>query len=77
MAVLLLVSWLASSSPVHSSKRLEANISLLAPTLLLEFSVCLMPKSVVIYSAGLLPFDVHCLKMGDEFSHFIFSGFDA
>ena len=58
-------------------KRLEANISLSAPTHLLEVSVFLLPTSVAIHSAGLLPFDVHSLKMGDEFSHFIFSSFDA
>jgi len=63
--------------PSSFFKRLEANTSLLAPTVLLEVSVCLLPTSAAIYSAGLTPFDVQCLKMGDEFSYFIFSSFDA
>jgi hypothetical protein len=58
-------------------KRLETNTSLVAPTVLLEVSACFLPTSVVIHSSGLLPFDGHSLKMGDEFSHFIFSSFDA
>jgi hypothetical protein len=46
-------------------KRLEANISLLAATLLLAVSVCFLPTSVLMHSSGRLPFDVHSLEMGD------------
>jgi hypothetical protein len=52
-------------------QRLQANISLLAPTLLLEVILCFLPTSVVIYSSGLLPSDVPCL------SRFIFGSFDT